>query len=88
MSRYASNGGGPVNASREFKQMVKAFHDAGIEVRARNINNLKLRKKYPKIKVLELAYVALINHRSFWMLFTITQMRLMMNIPILLHFVA
>ena len=32
MSRYASNGGGPINASQEFKQMVKAFHDAGIEV--------------------------------------------------------
>lgn len=32
MSRYASNGGGPVNASQEFKEMVKAFHDAGIEV--------------------------------------------------------
>ncbi|EPS64342.1 hypothetical protein M569_10440, partial [Genlisea aurea] len=32
MSRYASNGGGPVNASYEFKQMVKALHDAGIEV--------------------------------------------------------
>lgn len=32
MSRYASNGGGPFNASREFKEMVKALHDAGIEV--------------------------------------------------------
>ncbi|XP_019175308.1 PREDICTED: isoamylase 3, chloroplastic isoform X2 [Ipomoea nil] len=32
MSRYASAGGGPVNASREFKEMVKALHDAGIEV--------------------------------------------------------
>ncbi|KAI3465176.1 hypothetical protein Pfo_021839 [Paulownia fortunei] len=32
MSRYASNGGGPSNASREFKEMVKAFHDAGIEI--------------------------------------------------------
>ncbi|XP_022857713.1 isoamylase 3, chloroplastic-like [Olea europaea var. sylvestris] len=32
MSRYASNGGGPSNASREFKEMVKALHDAGIEV--------------------------------------------------------
>lgn len=32
MSRYASNGGGPINASQEFKEMVKAFHDAGIEV--------------------------------------------------------
>ncbi|KAG6402644.1 hypothetical protein SASPL_134846 [Salvia splendens] len=32
MSRYASNGGGPINASQEFKQMVKAFHDAGIEI--------------------------------------------------------
>lgn len=32
MSRYASAGGGPVNASREFKQMVKALHSAGIEV--------------------------------------------------------
>lgn len=32
MSRYASAGGGPVNASREFKEMVKALHGAGIEV--------------------------------------------------------
>jgi len=32
MSRYASAGGGSVNASREFKQMVKALHSAGIEV--------------------------------------------------------
>lgn len=32
MSRYSSAGGGPVNASREFKEMVKALHDAGIEV--------------------------------------------------------
>lgn len=32
MSRYASAGGGPVIASREFKEMVKALHGAGIEV--------------------------------------------------------
>ncbi|CAA0843322.1 Isoamylase 3- chloroplastic [Striga hermonthica] len=32
MSRYASNGGGSSNASREFKSMVKALHGAGIEV--------------------------------------------------------
>ncbi|KAG8632885.1 isoamylase 3, chloroplastic isoform X1 [Manihot esculenta] len=32
MSRYASGGGGPCNASREFKEMVKALHGAGIEV--------------------------------------------------------
>lgn len=32
MIRYASNCGGPINASREFKEMVKAFHDARIEV--------------------------------------------------------
>ncbi|XP_057973626.1 isoamylase 3, chloroplastic isoform X2 [Malania oleifera] len=32
MSRYASAGGGPVNAALEFKEMVKALHDAGIEV--------------------------------------------------------
>ncbi|XP_004501686.1 isoamylase 3, chloroplastic isoform X1 [Cicer arietinum] len=32
MSRYASAGGGPANASQEFKQMVKALHSAGIEV--------------------------------------------------------
>lgn len=32
MSRYASDGGGPLNASREFKEMVKALHGAGIEV--------------------------------------------------------
>ncbi|XP_051124613.1 isoamylase 3, chloroplastic isoform X2 [Andrographis paniculata] len=32
MSRYASNGGGPVNASSDFKKMVKALHNAGIEV--------------------------------------------------------
>lgn len=32
MSRYASAGGGPVNASQEFKEMVKALHKVGIEV--------------------------------------------------------
>ncbi|XP_014501792.1 isoamylase 3, chloroplastic isoform X1 [Vigna radiata var. radiata] len=32
MSRYASAGGGSVNASREFKEMVKALHSSGIEV--------------------------------------------------------
>lgn len=32
MSRFASNGGGPVAASNEFKQMVRALHNAGIEV--------------------------------------------------------
>ncbi|KAE9457384.1 hypothetical protein C3L33_10706, partial [Rhododendron williamsianum] len=32
LSRYASAGGGPANASREFKEMVKALHGAGIEV--------------------------------------------------------
>lgn len=32
MSRYASSGGGPAVASQEFKQMVKALHNAGIEV--------------------------------------------------------
>ncbi|KAJ4843526.1 Isoamylase 3, chloroplastic [Turnera subulata] len=32
MTRYASGGGGPCNASREFKEMVKALHAAGIEV--------------------------------------------------------
>ncbi|KAL8490402.1 hypothetical protein ACS0TY_026054 [Phlomoides rotata] len=32
MSRYASNGGGPINASREFREMVRALHGAGIEV--------------------------------------------------------
>ncbi|KAG9137782.1 hypothetical protein Leryth_024054 [Lithospermum erythrorhizon] len=32
MSRYASGGGGPISASREFKEMVKALHGAGIEV--------------------------------------------------------
>jgi isoamylase len=32
MTRYASGGGGPIHASQEFKQMVKALHNAGIEV--------------------------------------------------------
>ncbi|XP_010543773.1 PREDICTED: isoamylase 3, chloroplastic isoform X2 [Tarenaya hassleriana] len=32
MSRYACGGGGPVKASQEFKEMVKALHSAGIEV--------------------------------------------------------
>ncbi|XP_011626408.1 isoamylase 3, chloroplastic isoform X2 [Amborella trichopoda] len=32
MSRYASSGRGPLAASIEFKQMVKALHAAGIEV--------------------------------------------------------
>lgn len=32
MSRYASAGGGPINSSREIKEMVKALHGAGIEV--------------------------------------------------------
>lgn len=33
MTRYAANGGGPLAASLELKKMVKALHDAGIEVR-------------------------------------------------------
>lgn len=32
MSRYASSGGGPLKASREFKEMVKSLHGSGIEV--------------------------------------------------------
>jgi len=32
MSRFAADGGGPVAAAREFKEMVKALHEAGIEV--------------------------------------------------------
>jgi isoamylase len=32
MTRYVSDGGGPVAAAREFKEMVKALHGAGIEV--------------------------------------------------------
>ncbi|XP_004299680.1 PREDICTED: isoamylase 3, chloroplastic-like [Fragaria vesca subsp. vesca] len=32
MSRYASAGGGPLKASHEIKEMVKALHGAGIEV--------------------------------------------------------
>ncbi|XP_074263073.1 isoamylase 3, chloroplastic isoform X2 [Silene latifolia] len=32
MSRYASSGGGPINAALEFKEMVRALHNAGIEV--------------------------------------------------------
>lgn len=32
MTRYASAGGGPICASQEFKEMVKALHLAGIEV--------------------------------------------------------
>lgn len=32
MSRYASSGGGPLKASQELKEMVKALHGAGIEV--------------------------------------------------------
>lgn len=32
MSRYASSAGGPLKASREFKEMVKALHGSGIEV--------------------------------------------------------
>ncbi|XP_020581014.1 isoamylase 3, chloroplastic [Phalaenopsis equestris] len=32
MSRYASTGAGPLAAAREFKEMVKALHCAGIEV--------------------------------------------------------
>lgn len=32
MSRYAADGAGPIAAAREFKQMVKQFHKAGIEV--------------------------------------------------------
>ena len=35
MSRYASAGGGPRAARREFKEMVKRLHKAGIEVRER-----------------------------------------------------
>ena len=40
MSRYASSGGGPVAASLEFKKMVKALHQAGIEVWIRGVHLL------------------------------------------------
>ena len=33
MSRFGSGGGGPAQAAREFKEMVKALHQEGIEVR-------------------------------------------------------
>ena len=32
MARFAAAGGGPLAAAREFKQLVKALHGAGIEV--------------------------------------------------------
>lgn len=32
MSRFAADGGGPAAAAREFKQLVKQLHEAGIEV--------------------------------------------------------
>ena len=32
MSRFGSGGKGPAAAAREFKQLVKALHGAGIEV--------------------------------------------------------
>lgn len=32
MSRFAAGGGGPVKARTELKQLVKALHEAGIEV--------------------------------------------------------
>ena len=32
MARFAADGGGPLAAAREFKQMVKTLHSAGIEV--------------------------------------------------------
>jgi len=32
MSRFAADGAGPAAAAREFKEMVKALHEAGIEV--------------------------------------------------------
>lgn len=32
MSRFGSNGGGPLKAAEEFKDMVRAMHEAGIEV--------------------------------------------------------
>lgn len=32
MSRYASGDGDPIKASKEFKEMIKALHSAGIEV--------------------------------------------------------
>lgn len=32
MTRYASAAGGPIGASKELKEMVKALHLAGIEV--------------------------------------------------------
>ena len=31
-SRFAADGGGPAAAAREFKQLVKQLHEAGIEV--------------------------------------------------------
>lgn len=47
MSRYASAGGGPLAASQEFKQMVKALHNAGIEVSKDTVGCLKLSRFNP-----------------------------------------
>lgn len=80
MSRYASDGGGPLKASQEFKQMVKALHGAGIEV-----NYIFLQCScYCSFETIYLFFL----YRSFWMLSIIILMKLMTLTLIPLHFVA
>lgn len=102
MSRYASAGGGPLNASQEFKEMVKALHAAGIEVNhVFNVHIGGILHLIPFSATLLAVtfpdlFLSLFHsgvsffsyYRSFWMLCTTIPTRLMMQTLIPLHFVA
>lgn len=98
MTRYASSGGGPLKASQEFKEMVKALHDAGIEVIvsfAFISNSFMSKSSLSLFTIVSLKCsflqrnVSIFSfYRSFWMLSTTIPMRLMMSFLTQRHFVA
>lgn len=71
MSRYASAGGGPVGASQEFKQMVKALHKAGIEVYSSS-STLTVQKVSSSF--MGLLYLILLFQEDFDMIFILLTM--------------
>lgn len=99
MTRYASSGGGPLKASQEFKEMVKALHDAGIEVivsfafisnsfMSKSSLSLLFTIVSLKCSFLRRNVSIFSFYRSFWMLSTTIPMRLMMSFLTQRHFVA
>lgn len=97
MSRYASGEGDPIKASKEFKEMVKALHSAGIEVAMPCIAFLGASSFIlfflPIIFLVELivkdrTILTIFLCRSFWTWFIIIPMKQMINTLTPPHFVA